>query len=83
MAKFTEIYSSQGAFNGVSYRATSNGNTVHLQSSEDFSKPWKTRARIPQATWEKYAKKWDVYNPYKRNPADVLHMLREVAGEEE
>jgi hypothetical protein len=76
MAKFTQIYRSEGAYGGVSYRVTSNGKDVHLQSSEDLSKPWKTRARITQATWEKYAEKFDVFNPYNRNPAHVLNILK-------
>jgi hypothetical protein len=76
MEKFTQIYRSEGAYGGVSYRATSNGKHVHLQSSEDLSKPWKTRAKITQATWEKYAKKFDVFNPYNRDPGHVFYILQ-------
>lgn len=76
--KFETIYRSNGAYHGVSYRATSNGKIVHLQASEDLSRPWRTREKITIEQWEKYAEELDIYNPYNDNPAHIYSILGDL-----
>lgn len=76
MATFKQIYRSAGAFGGVSYRATSDGETVNLQARPGST--WQIKASITQAEFDKFAEDQGIFDSCNQNPAHLAHLIEEV-----
>ncbi|QWT20740.1 hypothetical protein KPL74_01730 [Bacillus sp. NP157] len=72
MSKFTTIKSFRSALGGESWRATSDGQTVHIQSRTGAT--WRTRRAMDAGSFETYADRVGLYDPYNDDPAKLAHL---------
>lgn len=86
MAKFKTIHNCDAALGGVEYRATSDGETVNIQTSEwGVNNRWKTVCSISKARFDEYVNDLGMDSPYGgRSPSRMWRIVREqVHGEYE
>lgn len=80
MARFQTIHSCDAALGGVEYRATSDGQTVHLQTSEwGVNNRWKTVAQITRARFDEYVSELGMDSPYGgRSPVNMRKIIMDA-----
>lgn len=72
MSKFTTIKSFRSALGGESWRATSDGTTVNIQSRAEGS--WRTRRSMTAEAFDAYAEKAGLFDVYSDDPAKLAHV---------
>ena len=72
MPAFKTIYAPVGCYGGHAYRVTSNGFICHLQESKGGYARYKTLITVSRKDWDIFSALWDIYNPYRHNPAFIV-----------
>jgi hypothetical protein len=72
-APFKTIYSPHSAFGGINYRATSNGELVHIQARGPAAASFSTKRTVTKKTWDAFVSRNGLDNPYNDNPSFIAH----------
>ena len=72
------IYRNNCAFNGYSYRATGDKYYVNIQIKKSGNVAWKTIETVDRSYFDYLARSLDIYNPYNKNPAHMIHMIDSI-----
>jgi hypothetical protein len=79
---FRIIYTPGTAYGGYSYRATSNGETVHIQERSPSSGSYRTKLKLTTEEWEEYVERNGLDDPYRNtNPAPIAYLANLKEGD--
>lgn len=74
------IYKQVGAFGGSAFRAVRRGDLIVIQESVRGAR-WRDIAKTTPSEFYKYADRFDLFNLYENNPANLWKIAGKICSE--